>query len=159
MKGCSVPEGRQYVMLKVLGFNESARVNIQRKCGCQCVDSIKHKKICIAELFQDARSPSFNGSSWTSRSQLTFEQCKMQKDHPVCSGHGGCVGGNCICHKSKFGTIYGKYCEKDDFSCPYHLGNLCAGKLQNVTLSIHLMILVKCLIYLILTSSVGKNSP
>lgn len=34
----------------------------------------------------------------------------------------------CLCHKIKFGKVYGKYCEKDDFSCPYHHGNLCAGE-------------------------------
>lgn len=127
MKGCSTTEGKQHVMLKVLGFNESTRVNIQKKCGCQCEDSIKHKRTCVSELFQDARPPSFNDSSWNSNGKFSSEQCRMQKNHPVCSGHGGCVSGKCICHKSKFGTIYGKYCEKDDFSCPYHHGNLCAG--------------------------------
>ncbi|XP_060136713.1 integrin beta-8 isoform X1 [Zootoca vivipara] len=120
MKGCSTTEGRKYMMLKPLGFNESTRVNIHKICACQCEGSIKHKRICVDETSQDAETSS-------SSDKFSSEQCKMPKGHLVCNGQGDCVDGKCICHKTKLGTIYGKYCEKDDFSCPHHLGNLCAG--------------------------------
>lgn len=128
MKGCSTVGGRKYVMLKPIGFNESTRVNILARCACQCEDSIKHR-ICSDETSLDADSSICKGSSCSSGDELSSEQCKMQENHPVCSGQGDCIGGQCVCHKTKLGMIYGKYCEKDDFSCPYHLGLLCAGKL------------------------------
>ncbi|XP_048366781.1 integrin beta-8 isoform X2 [Sphaerodactylus townsendi] len=127
MKGCGAVGGRKYVMLKPIGFNESTKVNIHTRCSCQCEDSIKHRIICSEETFLDADMSSCNGHSCSSSDELFFEQCKMQKNHPVCSGQGDCIGGQCVCHKTKLGLIYGKYCEKDDFSCPYHLGILCAG--------------------------------
>lgn len=129
MKGCGTVGGRKYVMLKPIGFNESTRVNILARCSCRCEDSIKHRRICSDETSLDATETSIcKGSSCSSSGELSSEQCKMQKNQPVCSGQGDCINGQCVCHKTRLGMIYGKYCEKDDFSCPYHLGILCAGK-------------------------------
>ncbi|XP_061442806.1 integrin beta-8 isoform X2 [Rhineura floridana] len=127
MEGCRTTEGRKYVMLKPLGFNESTRVNIHKRCACQCEASIKRKRICIDEMSQEPETSYCKGGICSSSDEFSSEECKMQKDHLICSGRGDCVDGKCICHKTKLGTIYGKYCEKDDFSCPHHLGNLCAG--------------------------------
>lgn len=68
------------------------------------------------------------------------ESCKSHKDQPVCSGRGVCICGKCLCHKIKFGKVYGKYCEKDDFSCPYHHGNLCAGEYKYVHTVIYIVV-------------------
>ncbi|XP_077158658.1 integrin beta-8 isoform X2 [Paroedura picta] len=127
MKGCNTVGGRRFVMLKAIGFNESTRVNILAKCACQCEDSIKDRRICSNEMSLDADPFICEGTSCSSSDQLSSEQCRMQKNQPICSGQGDCIGGHCVCHKTKLGMIYGKYCEKDDFSCPYHLGVLCAG--------------------------------
>ncbi|XP_044284919.1 integrin beta-8 isoform X1 [Varanus komodoensis] len=127
MKECGTTEGRKYVMIKPLGFNESTRINIHRRCNCQCEDTTKHKRICVSELLQDAEMSNCKGSTCGSNEEVFLEQCKMQKNHLICNGRGDCVGGKCICHKTKLGTVYGNYCEKDDFSCSYYLGNLCAG--------------------------------
>uniref|UniRef100_A0A8D0BE86 Integrin beta n=1 Tax=Salvator merianae TaxID=96440 RepID=A0A8D0BE86_SALMN len=127
LKGCSINNGINYVMLKPLGFNESTRINIHKKCDCQCGDSIKPKRICVAEMSHETEASHCEGKTCHSSDKLSSEQCRMQKDHLICNGQGDCLGGKCVCHKSKFGTVYGKYCEKDDFSCPYHFGNLCAG--------------------------------
>ncbi|XP_060104614.1 integrin beta-8 isoform X1 [Heteronotia binoei] len=127
MRGCSTVGGRKYVMLKPIGFNESTRVNILARCACQCEDSVKHRRICSDETSLDAHTPICKGNNCSSSDELSSEQCKMKKNHPVCSGQGDCIGGQCVCRKTKLGMIYGKYCEKDDFSCPYHLGILCSG--------------------------------
>ncbi|XP_054847945.1 integrin beta-8 [Eublepharis macularius] len=127
MKRCGTVGGRKHVMLKPIGFNESTRVNIYTRCACQCEDSIKHRRICSSETSLDTDSSACKGNICSSSSELSSERCKMQKNHPVCNGQGDCIDGQCVCHKTKLGMIYGKYCEKDDFSCPYHLGVLCAG--------------------------------
>lgn len=129
MKECSTTAKRKYVMLKPIGFNESTRVNIHTRCACQKEDSLKHKRILADEMSLDSEASSCKGSICHSDNELSSEQCKMQKDHPVCNRQGNCVNGKCICYKTKLGRVYGKYCEKDDFSCPYHLGTMCAGKL------------------------------
>ncbi|KAJ7322390.1 hypothetical protein JRQ81_018677, partial [Phrynocephalus forsythii] len=127
MKECGTSDRRSYVVIKTLGFNESTRVNINKRCACQCEKGINPKRICADETFQDAPTSYCKESVCGPTDKVSSEQCKMQKDHLICNGQGDCVAGKCICHKTKLGIIYGKYCEKDDFSCPYHLGNLCAG--------------------------------
>ncbi|XP_020636936.3 integrin beta-8 isoform X3 [Pogona vitticeps] len=127
LKECGTGDRRTYVMVKPLGFNESTRVNINKRCACQCEEGIKSKRICVDEMSQDAQMSNCKGSVCVSSDEVSSEQCKMQKDHLICNGQGDCVAGKCICHKTKLGIIYGKYCEKDDFSCPHYLGNLCAG--------------------------------
>ncbi|XP_062979758.1 integrin beta-8 [Elgaria multicarinata webbii] len=127
LKGFGTTQGRKYVMLKPLGFNESTRVNIHTRCACQCEDSGKHKRICVNELSEeDAEMSNCKGKTFGFTKESPSDQCKMQADHLICNGQGDCVDGKCICHKTKLGIIYGKYCEKDDFSCSYYLGRLCA---------------------------------
>uniref|UniRef100_A0A4W6EWR2 Integrin beta n=1 Tax=Lates calcarifer TaxID=8187 RepID=A0A4W6EWR2_LATCA len=45
-----------------------------------------------------------------------------------CSGRGVCECGRCVCEQNRLGTVYGKYCEIDDFSCPYEGGLMCGGR-------------------------------
>ncbi|XP_060638096.2 integrin beta-8 [Anolis sagrei] len=123
MRKCGTTEGRKYILIKPLGFNESTRINIHKRCSCQCED----KRICVDEMSQDSQTSYCKGGICDSSDEFSSEQCKMKGDHLICSGQGECVAGKCICYKTKLGTIYGEYCEKDDFSCPYYLGNLCAG--------------------------------
>ncbi|KAM3823013.1 integrin beta-8 isoform 1-T1 [Vipera latastei] len=127
MKECGTTGRRNHVMIKPLGFNESSRINIHKRCVCQCEDNAKPKKICITETSHDDDVSTCKDGVCGSSEKLSSEQCKMQQHHLLCSGQGECVHGKCICYKNKYGTIYGKYCEKDDFSCPYYLGHLCAG--------------------------------
>ncbi|XP_059584923.1 integrin beta-8 isoform X2 [Alligator mississippiensis] len=127
MKGCTTTGGQKYAVLKPIGFNETTIINIYRNCACQCEDSARHKKICADETFLDGEKPHCKATNCSSNKDTTFEKCKMHQDQPVCSGQGDCIGGKCFCHKSKLGKVYGKYCEMDNFSCPYHHGILCAG--------------------------------
>lgn len=50
--------------------------------------------------------------------------CRPDNGSLVCSGHGKCECGKCVCH----GHYSGKFCECDDNSCEYHNGLLCNGK-------------------------------
>ena len=46
------------------------------------------------------------------------EMCQMTTSAPVCNGQGDCVCGFCKCHTDSRGTIYGRFCECDNWSCP-----------------------------------------
>uniref|UniRef100_A0A8D0GTC2 Integrin beta n=1 Tax=Sphenodon punctatus TaxID=8508 RepID=A0A8D0GTC2_SPHPU len=128
MRGCNTVGGRKHAILKPIGFNETTIINIHKNCACQCEDSARHKRVCGDEIAQDSESFHCNGiNCGSNEDKLHSEQCKLQEDKPICSGQGDCIGGKCFCHKTKLGRLYGRYCEMDDFSCPYHHGNMCAG--------------------------------
>uniref|UniRef100_A0A8D0Q8L2 Integrin beta n=1 Tax=Sus scrofa TaxID=9823 RepID=A0A8D0Q8L2_PIG len=128
MEKCDVTGGKSYAIIKPIGFNETTKIHIHRNCSCQCDDSRELKRKCVEETFLDAKcSQCDENKCHFDEDQFPSESCKSHKDQPVCSGRGVCICGKCLCHKIKLGKVYGKYCEKDDFSCPYHHGNLCAG--------------------------------
>ncbi|XP_038193862.1 integrin beta-8 [Arvicola amphibius] len=127
MKICDVMGGKNYAIIKPIGFNESTTVHIHKSCTCQCEDCKGCEGPC-AEAALDPTCPQCDDSRCHfDEDQLPSETCKLQEDQPVCSGRGICVCGKCLCDKTKLGRVYGRYCEKDDFSCPYHHGNVCAG--------------------------------
>ncbi|XP_054673773.1 integrin beta-8 isoform X1 [Grus americana] len=129
MKGCDTTGGRKYAILKPIGFNETAIVNVQKSCACQYGDSARHKRVWADETFSDGKHShcSDNNCSSNRDDTLSSERCRRHQDQPICSGQGNCIDGKCFCYKNKLGKVYGKYCEMDDFSCPYHQGNLCSG--------------------------------
>jgi len=135
MKGCDTTGGRKYAILKPIGFNATTIINVQKSCACQNGDNAKPKRVWADEIFPDGKQPhcSDSGCSY-SRETLPSEECRQHQDQPICSGRGDCIEGKCFCYKNKLGRVYGKYCQMDDFSCPYHQGNLCSGKLQNLGL-------------------------
>ncbi|XP_057262202.1 integrin beta-8 isoform X6 [Pezoporus wallicus] len=128
MKGCDTTGGRQYAILKPIGFNETAIVNVQKSCACQYGDSARHKRVWTDETFSDGKqSPCSDNNCSFNRDTVPSERCRQHQDQPICSGQGNCIDGKCFCYKNKLGKVFGKYCEMDDFSCPYHQGNLCSG--------------------------------
>ncbi|XP_012879439.1 PREDICTED: integrin beta-8 [Dipodomys ordii] len=128
MKNCEVTGGKSFAILKPIGFNETTKIHIHRSCRCQCEESGRPERQCVDEAFQDPKCLHCDESKChLSEHRLPSESCQSHKDQPVCSGRGVCVCGKCLCHKIKLGKVYGEFCEKDDFSCPYHHGSLCAG--------------------------------
>ena len=112
-----------------------------RNCSCQCDDGRGPKRKCVEETFLDAKCFQCDENKChIDEDTFPSESCKSHKDQPVCSGRGVCICGKCLCHKIKFGKVYGKYCEKDDFSCPYHHGNLCAGEYKYVHAVIYIIV-------------------
>ncbi|XP_028926998.1 integrin beta-8 isoform X1 [Ornithorhynchus anatinus] len=128
MEGCEVAGKRSYAVIKPIGFNETTIVNIYNNCTCQCHDNRRHKGKCTEEASLGCQSSHCEDTNCGSdEDQSSPESCRIHRDQPPCSGRGVCLCGKCLCHKTKLGKIHGKYCEMDDFSCPYHHGNLCAG--------------------------------
>ncbi|XP_053323554.1 integrin beta-8 [Spea bombifrons] len=127
METCDVVEGHNYIVLKPIGFNETVHVRIQKTCTCQCNDMSKAKGRCVTEVPPDCHTMPCIEGNCTQDETYPSESCRASPSLPACSGRGVCSCGKCFCHKTKLGKIYGKYCEMDDFSCPYHYGKLCAG--------------------------------
>ncbi|KAM4705146.1 integrin beta-8 [Rhinophrynus dorsalis] len=128
MDSCDVGDGHNYIVLNPIGFNETAKIKIHRGCSCHCTSLSRAKEKCVTEESPECTTAPCNGDN-CSTDELThgLESCRVLPSLPTCSGRGICSCGKCFCHKTKLGNIYGKYCEMDDFSCPYHYGKLCSG--------------------------------
>ncbi|KAM4689044.1 integrin beta-8 [Discoglossus pictus] len=127
MDKCDVADVHNYIVLKPIGFNETTKIKIHRACTCQCRGLSRGKGKCVTENIADCQSKSCKEEKCSLDEGDYPESCKALPGLPVCSGRGICFCGKCSCHKTKLGKVYGKYCEMDDFSCPYYYGKLCSG--------------------------------
>ncbi|XP_026156771.1 integrin beta-8 isoform X2 [Mastacembelus armatus] len=120
------------MMVRPVGYNESTIVRIHSKCHCRCgltghchddnqspcrgnQESSKLEQRPDLGLIKDPKKD----SNWN---------CRANESDVDCSGRGVCECGRCVCEQSRLGRVYGKYCEIDDFSCPYEGGLLCGGR-------------------------------
>ncbi|XP_052441335.1 integrin beta-8 [Carassius gibelio] len=112
MMGCPEDGDDRDVVMSVrpVGFNESVSVRIRQSCVCGCAQT---------GLCRDDPSSSDCPADTSS--------CRAHRGAAVCSGRGLCKCGTCVCDSSRLGHIYGKFCEMDDFSCPYVKGRVCGG--------------------------------
>lgn len=121
MNSCPGDDKDEEVSLTVrpVGYNESSVIRIHSKCSCHCESAgLCHnsgQSLC-AKRNQEQRDSSLDLS------------CQSEGSDQVCSGRGVCECGRCVCDQSRLGLVYGKYCEKDDFSCPYYRGLMCGGR-------------------------------
>ncbi|CAN2389826.1 extracellular matrix protein binding [Pristimantis euphronides] len=128
MDTCDVEGGHNYIVLKPIGFNETAKIKIHRSCTCQCNNPLRHREKCVTEVHPDCPgAPCIDGNCSSGEKGYQSENCKQSASESECSGRGSCLCGKCYCSKTKLGKIYGRYCEMDNFSCPYNLGKLCSG--------------------------------
>ncbi|XP_044149121.1 integrin beta-8 [Bufo gargarizans] len=128
MDSCDVEGGHNYIILKPIGFNETAKIKIHRSCTCQCNNPLRHKDKCVTEVHPDCPGvPCTDSNCSSGEKESQSENCNQSPSDSECSGRGTCLCGKCYCSKTKLGKIYGKYCEMDNFSCPYNLGKLCSG--------------------------------
>ncbi|XP_016298014.1 integrin beta-8-like [Sinocyclocheilus anshuiensis] len=112
MSRCPADGGDRDVVMSVrpVGFNESVSVRIRQICVCGCAQT--------GRCHDDPSSsdcPAFTSA------------CRAHRSAAVCSGQGVCKCATCVCDSSRLGNIYGKFCEMDDFSCPYVKGLACGG--------------------------------
>ncbi|KAG7245021.1 hypothetical protein INR49_023587 [Caranx melampygus] len=114
------------VMVHPVGYNESTVIRIRSKCRCSCGST--------SQCHEDGQSPCMGTQGGADQQQRPDHalnndwKCRADGSDVDCSGRGVCECGKCVCDQSRLGTVYGKYCEKDDFSCPYEGGLLCAGR-------------------------------
>ncbi|XP_056255617.1 integrin beta-8 [Seriola aureovittata] len=120
------------VMVRPVGYNESTVIRIHSKCRCRCGSTRR--------CHDDSQSPctgTQNGANQQQRqdhglindsNRDSNWKCRADGSDVDCSGRGMCECGKCVCDQSRLGTVYGKYCERDDFSCPYEGGLPCGGR-------------------------------
>ncbi|KAI1886187.1 hypothetical protein AGOR_G00211410 [Albula goreensis] len=123
MKTCHSLEEEEEVVVFVrpVGFNETTTVRVKPVCRCRCSGE---RVGCLDE--EEGQACGDAGSRPPSA------DCRPPGGGPDCSGRGTCVCGKCMCDRSSLGTVYGKYCRMDDFSCPYSGGLPCGGRGQCV---------------------------
>uniref|UniRef100_A0A8C5PXI5 Integrin beta n=1 Tax=Leptobrachium leishanense TaxID=445787 RepID=A0A8C5PXI5_9ANUR len=127
MDSCDVVDGHNYIKLYPIGFNETVTIRLHKACTCECNGMSKIKEKCVTEDQPNCLTNVCNEDNCTLDEIYSSASCRSSPSVPLCSGRGVCLCGKCICHKSKLGKIYGRYCEMDEFSCPYHYGKLCSG--------------------------------
>ncbi|KAG7501244.1 hypothetical protein JOB18_043641 [Solea senegalensis] len=117
------------VMVRPVGYNESTVVRIRSKCRCGCGPTRRchddNQSTCTGTRDQEQKP---NHGLLNDSNRETNWKCRAEGSDVDCSGRGECVCGRCVCEQSRLGTVYGKYCERDSFSCPYEGGVLCAGR-------------------------------
>uniref|UniRef100_A0A672M8Z6 Integrin beta n=1 Tax=Sinocyclocheilus grahami TaxID=75366 RepID=A0A672M8Z6_SINGR len=112
MSRCPADGGDRDIVMSVrpVGFNESVSVRIRQICVCGCTQTGRCRD-----------DPS------SSDCPADTSACRAHRSAGVCSGRGVCKCATCVCDSSRLGNIYGKFCEMDDFSCPYVKGLACGG--------------------------------
>uniref|UniRef100_A0A3B3DXK9 Integrin beta n=1 Tax=Oryzias melastigma TaxID=30732 RepID=A0A3B3DXK9_ORYME len=111
------------VIVRPVGYNESTVVRIHSKCHCSCgaTGHCHEDEQLPCQGIQDGATLQQDLKADPSRS------CRATGADVDCSGRGICVCGRCVCDQARLGTVQGKYCEIDDFSCPYKGELICRG--------------------------------
>ncbi|XP_076697548.1 integrin beta-6-like [Callospermophilus lateralis] len=130
----SIPncERSRRIIIKAVGLGDTLEILISPECHCDCqkeveVNSSKcHNGNGSFQCGVCACIPGHMGPHCEcGKDMLSTDSCKEAPNHPSCSGRGNCYCGQCICHLSPYGNIYGPYCQCDNFSCVRHKGLLC----------------------------------
>lgn len=145
------------VFVRPVGYNESSIIKVHSRCRCHCGpdwhchDDTTHQSTC-GEVTPDTdrnnqdlnnrdmhthtpdldpehtpTRPHTHGPEWS-------RQCRAEGSGVDCNGRGVCVCGKCVCERNSLGTVYGQYCQMDDYSCPYQHGLLCGGNTHTHTI-------------------------
>lgn len=125
----------RHIIIKPVGLGDALEILVSPECNCDCqkeveVNSSKcHNGNGSFQCGVCACNPGHMGPRCEcGEDTLSTDSCKEAPDHPSCSGRGDCYCGQCICHLSPYGNIYGPYCQCDNFSCVRHKGLLCGGR-------------------------------
>ncbi|XP_008843961.1 integrin beta-6 [Nannospalax galili] len=120
------------LLVKPVGLGDTLEILVNAECDCNCqkeaeVNSSKcHDGNGSFQCGVCACNSGHVGPHCECGEDMpSTDSCKEAPGHPSCSGRGDCYCGQCICHLSPYGSIYGPYCQCDNFSCLRHKGLLC----------------------------------
>ncbi|CAI5690448.1 integrin beta-8 isoform X1 [Oreochromis niloticus] len=118
------------VMVRPVGYNESTVVRVRSKCQCTCgpAGQCRDANASPCKQTQNGNNQEERPNYGMIKDSDSNKNCKADGSDVVCSGRGVCECGRCVCEQSRLGAVYGKYCELDDFSCPYEGGLLCGSR-------------------------------
>ncbi|KAM8767774.1 integrin beta-8 [Acanthopagrus schlegelii] len=120
------------VTVRPVGYNESTVVRIHSKCRCSCGPTKRcnddSQSQCSGTPGSTNQGPRPDPGLIQDSNRESDWNCRADGAEVDCSGRGVCECGRCVCEQSRLGAVYGKYCEIDEFSCPYGGGLVCGGR-------------------------------
>uniref|UniRef100_UPI00358E5D80 integrin beta-1-like n=1 Tax=Myxine glutinosa TaxID=7769 RepID=UPI00358E5D80 len=140
-RGCPANGNDVAMEIRPLGFNERLWLRLQFVCRCECQQSSQPSSPdchfgngsmeCGACRCNEGRLGRECECS-SDAVPITDMDASCHADNSsevVCSGHGDCLCGECVCHgRENLGELlYGKNCECDNFSCDRTAGVMCGG--------------------------------
>lgn len=123
------------LIIKPVGLGDTLEILVSAECDCDCQREVEansskcHHGNGSFQCGVCACNPGHMGPRCEcGEDMVSTDSCKESPGHPSCSGRGDCYCGQCVCHLSPYGSIYGPYCQCDNFSCLRHKGLLCGGR-------------------------------
>eukprot|EP00073_Rattus_norvegicus_P035224 XP_008760067.1 PREDICTED: integrin beta-6 isoform X2 [Rattus norvegicus] len=120
------------LIIKPVGLGDTLEILVSAECDCDCQREVEansskcHHGNGSFQCGVCACNPGHMGPRCEcGEDMVSTDSCKESPGHPSCSGRGDCYCGQCVCHLSPYGSIYGPYCQCDNFSCLRHKGLLC----------------------------------
>ncbi|KAL4659297.1 integrin beta-3 [Arapaima gigas] len=133
--GCPKDKHRTFT-LKPIGFKDALEITVDFQCECSCQAQAEPGSTFCSQgngTYECGTCKCHVGRlgprcECSEMDYVTSDQnCSRELNVPPCSGKGDCICGQCSCHRSDYGKIYGQYCQCNDFICPLYKGKLCAG--------------------------------
>nr|XP_023691557.1 integrin beta-3 [Paramormyrops kingsleyae] len=128
---------RKTFTIKPVGFKDALQITVDFECDCKCQAQAQESSpacnqgngtyqcgICLCHPGRLGPRCECAEGDYSPAEQ---DHCNASPSAPVCSSRGDCVCGQCVCHSSDFGRVWGKLCECDDFNCLRYKGELCSG--------------------------------
>ncbi|XP_078789599.1 putative integrin beta-like protein C05D9.3 [Oryzias latipes] len=125
------------VLITPRGSSLSVKLEISLLCTCSCTENPEeNSRFCSnAGALICGRChcyDSYSGEVCNMQEDPDFSEealCRSAADAPVCSGRGTCISGYCECNRRENPKerYSGRFCECDNFNCPYHNGRICGG--------------------------------
>ncbi|KAM9393414.1 integrin beta-3-like [Pholidichthys leucotaenia] len=135
LRGCPQEKSRTFT-IKPQGFRDSLEVTVDFACGCSCEATAEENSPLCSDrngtykcgicLCHAGRLGPRCECSVEDYSPSDDANCIQSPESPICSGRGDCLCGQCSCHASEFGQVWGKFCHCDDFNCLRFKGALCS---------------------------------
>uniref|UniRef100_A0A7N6AGG5 Integrin beta n=1 Tax=Anabas testudineus TaxID=64144 RepID=A0A7N6AGG5_ANATE len=140
-RGCPKQKKKTFI-IKPVGFKDSLSITVTFECDCKCqakaqLNSPKCNHgngtyecgICLCHPGRLGSHCECAEGDYNPTEQDLCSGPAGSGGSPsaICSGRGDCVCGQCVCHSSDFGKVWGKLCECDDFNCLRYKGELCSG--------------------------------
>ena len=123
-----------------VGLPDKLEVRMELMCKCDCESSTISKHsfcanhgtlICGTCDCEDKYfGKTCNCFTGNGTQKETEEKCKAPDSSLICSGRGECVCGTCECNFRRGNSeekYSGKWCQCDDYNCPFYDGALCGG--------------------------------
>nr|DBA19988.1 TPA: hypothetical protein GDO54_015730 [Pyxicephalus adspersus] len=125
-------------LIRPLGFTDKVEVSITTTCDCDCSDvaeagacSSNGRIVCgVCSCNKGHVGKNCECQTGGKTNQELEQSCRKDNSSAVCSGAGECICGQCICNKNEdpSKSIFGQYCQCDNYNCEMFNNRLCGGQ-------------------------------